>query len=241
MNYTLRLLPCSKYENEVMESWLEDLALQGLVLENIVCGVAIFKKQEPQKLRYRLSVIPAEKWDVFEEVSGEDELIEICEASGWKYICKRGLFGIFMTADEKAEELHTEPELQYLDFKDYLDWRALLWPVVWFFIILDNFRYVIILQDISNPLGTEELLLIVALLLLTIATLFLAGRDIISPRMLYRKIKVNGIQHNRVTWKRQAMCYRLFFILLVIIFASGFGYAFYYSSQMFSEWFQMTK
>ncbi len=234
MTYTLRLLPCSKYDNEVMESWLEDLALQGLVLKNIVCGIAIFQKQEPQKLRYRLSIIPAEKWDVYEDVSGEDELIAICEASGWKYICKRGLFGIFMTADETLEELHTEPELQYLDFKDYLDWRALLWPVIWFFIILVNFRDIMILWDISNPLETEELLLIVALLWITIATLFLAGRQLFCPLMLYRKFKNEGIQHNHISWKRNAMRYRFAFILLVMIFAGGFGYAFYYLSQIFS-------
>ena len=31
MSYTLRLLLCSKYDNEVMESWLEDMGREGLV------------------------------------------------------------------------------------------------------------------------------------------------------------------------------------------------------------------
>ena len=130
MSYTFRLVPCSIYENEIMETWLEELALQGLVLENISCGIAKFRKQEPQEIRYRLSVIPAEKWDVYENVSGKEQLIDICEASGWKFICQRRHFGIFMTVDETVEELHTEPELQYLDFKDYVDWRAVIGRVM---------------------------------------------------------------------------------------------------------------
>ena len=47
MNYAFRLVPCSIYENEIMETWLEELALQGLVLENISCGIAKFRKGIP--------------------------------------------------------------------------------------------------------------------------------------------------------------------------------------------------
>ena len=48
MKYTFRLVPCSIYENEIMESWLEELALQGLVLEDISFGIAMFRKEAPQ-------------------------------------------------------------------------------------------------------------------------------------------------------------------------------------------------
>ena len=41
MKYTFRLVPCSIYQNEIMESWLEELALQGLVLVNISLGVIL--------------------------------------------------------------------------------------------------------------------------------------------------------------------------------------------------------
>ena len=127
MKYTFRLVPCSIYQNEIMESWLEELALQGLILENISHGIAKFRKEEPQKIRYRLTVIPAERMDVYEWIPGKSELINLCEAAGWKYICQRGHFGIFMTADETVEELHTEPELQHMDFKGYVKWSDFFW------------------------------------------------------------------------------------------------------------------
>ena len=126
MKYTFRLVPCSIYENEIMESWLEELALQGLVLENISFGIAKFRKEAPQRIRYCMSIIPAERWDVYEWIPGRSSFIDLCKTSGWNYICQRGQFGIFMTTDESVVEMHTEPELQYLDYKNYVDWRALI-------------------------------------------------------------------------------------------------------------------
>ena len=228
MNYTLRLLPCSKYENEVMESWLEDLALQGLILKNIVCGIAIFQKQEPQKLRYRLSIIPAEKWDVYEDVSGEEELIAICEASGWKFICKRGLFGIFMTADETLEELHTEPELQYLDYKNYVDWRAVIGRVMILMMALYVFWSSFIRYGMNIVWAQEDHVLVVTILMVLLTTIIIDVRQLICPILLYRKLKQNGINHERKDWRGHAFCYRLLFISAVVIFIFGFSYMFYF-------------
>ena len=44
-----RLPPCPPYDVEATESWLEDMAAQGWMLEknNIFLGVAAFEKAEP--------------------------------------------------------------------------------------------------------------------------------------------------------------------------------------------------
>ncbi len=230
MNYTLRLLPCSKYENEIMESWLEDLALQGLVLENIVCGIAIFKKQEPQKLRYRLSIIPAEKWDVYEDVSGEDELIAICEASGWKFICKRGLFGIFVTADETLEELHTEPELQYLDMHGYMDWRSIMEGSIpfWTSCIMFSSWYS---NGVFSDFGITFAITMAAIMIVCIVDEVYEG---IGMMALYRKLKANGISHEKKEWRGSAVRHRALVIVVFLVYTIGLGYGIGLAGEMFA-------
>lgn len=67
--------------------------------------------------------------------SDGEELIAICQAGGWQYLCKRGMFGIFVAADETVPELETERRplykrniifLLYILLASVLLW---LWPV----------------------------------------------------------------------------------------------------------------
>ena len=55
-----RLPPCPPYDVEATESWLEDMAAQGWMLEkdSIFLGVAAFDKAEPASVRYRLGAPP---------------------------------------------------------------------------------------------------------------------------------------------------------------------------------------
>ena len=230
MNVTLRLLPCSQYENEVMESWLEDLALQGLVLENIVCGVAILKKQQPQKLRYRLSIIPAEKWDVYEDVSGEEKLVEICEAAGWKFICKRGLFGIFATADETVEELHTEPGLQYLDMHGYMDWRSIMEKSIPFWtscLMLRNWYS----WGVFSNFGITFAITMAAIMIVCVVD---EVYEVAGMMALYRKLQTNGISHEKKEWHDSAVRHRALVIIAVLVYTIGLGYGISLAGEIFA-------
>lgn len=227
MNDAFRLVPCSIYDYEIMETWLEELALQGLVLENISCGIAKFRKQEPQEIRYRLTVIPVERMDVYEWIPGKSELINLCEAAGWKYICQRGHFGIFMTADETVEELHTEPELQHMDFKGYVKWSDLFWRgllvlsfcfLMWKSFFKDGFL---------SMWAQAGSVLFFSLLGIMAANLYLVMRQWICPLILYRKLKQEGITHERKPWRGHAAGYRFVMVGLILLYTIGFGNAFY--------------
>ena len=111
--YAIRLTPCSVYENGRMVAWLEDMAQKGYVLSKMIGGIAVFECGEPRKLRYRLTDLPSESLYDDKAPSSEDELIAICEASGWKFIAQRSFFGIFATEDEQAPELDTDWQIDY--------------------------------------------------------------------------------------------------------------------------------
>ena len=48
------LPPCPNYDVEALESWLTELASEGLFLRDIKVGFFVFEKTAPQAVRYRL-------------------------------------------------------------------------------------------------------------------------------------------------------------------------------------------
>ena len=63
-----RLSPCPFYDVERTESWLQDMAQNGLFLEKdgIGCGLACFQRGEPKEVHYRLvsRVKPRRLWNL---------------------------------------------------------------------------------------------------------------------------------------------------------------------------------
>lgn len=111
--YAVRLAPCSVYENGRMVAWLEDMAQRGYLLSKMIGGFAVFECGEPRNVRYRLTDLPSESLYDDKAPSSEDELIALCEASGWRFIAQRSFFGIFATEDENAPELDTDWHIDY--------------------------------------------------------------------------------------------------------------------------------
>lgn len=89
--YAWRFPPCPGYDVEATESWLQEMAAQGLVLstEGFFAGFACFEKSEPRRLRYRLEAAPKKFLD--EDGPNEEER-SLSEAYGWQYIARRGDF-----------------------------------------------------------------------------------------------------------------------------------------------------
>ena len=109
-----RLAPCSEYDVAEMESWLEYMAQQGYLLQSFALNLAaVVVKVQPQSLRNRLTVMPENSVDE----PKKEAFIALHEEFGWQYGGQRGYFGIFYTADEKAVEPNTDPQLYAMALK----------------------------------------------------------------------------------------------------------------------------
>ncbi len=134
-SYTIRMSPCSVYDVIGMERWLEEMAQQGLMLENYIMGFAVFKKQQPKTVRYQLALLPYEPL-MEQNPTAQAEMIAICEAYGWHYVTKRDRFGIFVTEDEAAQPLYSDPQLEADEYKELQRYERsafrsnLLWLIV---------------------------------------------------------------------------------------------------------------
>lgn len=98
----VKLIPIKEHECKALEEYLEEKALEGWMLEDIICGFLIFKKNKPQKCKFAV--------DIFTD-NNKDEYIEYCEAGGWKYLFQHDKFLIFYTEDKIITPIQTDEEI----------------------------------------------------------------------------------------------------------------------------------
>ncbi len=112
-----RLTPCPDWDVEGVESWLTDLADEGLLLaEDGIWGrTAAFTRGEPRRMKYRLEAAPKTP-SLWDENGGnpDPEAVELGERYGWRYVARYGEFYIYRSADPSARELNTDPAVQAL-------------------------------------------------------------------------------------------------------------------------------
>lgn len=112
--------PCPAYDVEAVESWLGDLAREGLVLskDGFFCGFGFFDRTSPQMLRYRLEAAPKAHGLLSDGDGAPDaQQMELAGDFGWEYVARFGDFYIYRTSDPDAPELHSDPRVQAISIK----------------------------------------------------------------------------------------------------------------------------
>lgn len=115
VKYAYRLPPCPDYDIACVESWLEDLAKEGLLLvkDTPFFGFYSFIRTAPQTVKFRLE--PAVKaqgfWDG-DPGTPKEEAQDLYAELGWEYVTRYGEFFIYRSSNPHARELHTDPEIQ---------------------------------------------------------------------------------------------------------------------------------
>ena len=113
MKYVRKITPVSSADGEGLESWLEDMALQGLYLKKFRPLFCTFTPGPAKKTRYRL-----EPYRLRLDDDLPRSMLELYQDFGWDYIdTVDNSMLIFSTQDLDAPELHTDPELQSQQWK----------------------------------------------------------------------------------------------------------------------------
>ena len=122
--------PCPVLDIEAMQTWLEDMAMDGYLLKD--CSKARHKfhfyKIEPLRTRYRLTPVSdkIEEWNL----RPNEEFASITDAFGWEHVCSNIRFHIFRAYDEEAREIHTDPAVQTQAIRQ-LGLRIIKTALVW--------------------------------------------------------------------------------------------------------------
>ena len=111
-----RICPCNAYDIEGIQSWLEDMAMEGLHLEKdgYFAGFFTFIRTEPKKITYRLVPVKKEKAALFDENDPESDEVDVSASMGWTYLVRYGMFHIYCSDSPAPRELHTDPAVQSL-------------------------------------------------------------------------------------------------------------------------------
>lgn len=113
-----RLVPCPPYDVEACESWLGDMAEQGLMLERWGGFEARFRRETPRPVRYRLTAARLKGNVLFSPPGTPDAGEEaLYEEAGWHFVCRQNEFYIYACDDPAAPEPHTDPAVQALSLK----------------------------------------------------------------------------------------------------------------------------
>ena len=165
--YVYRIPPCSKYDIAGMESWLEDLAAQGLFLDRdgLFWGVGTFVQKEPAKLRFRLEAT-ATQGGLFSSTHDPDqETIEFHQDMGWEYRGRWGQFHIYVTDDPRAPELHTDPRVQAMTIQSLNKFQRIELAGIFWYTLMIWFLHGSILLTLAVAWDIWNTILFVGLLL----------------------------------------------------------------------------
>lgn len=104
-----KFTPVSPYDIQGLESWLQDLALQGLYLAWFRPLFSTFVQNTPRQVRYRVEFCKEADRD-----GPPQDLKDLYRDFSWDYVGRAwdSTLLIFRTRDSRAEELHTDPPLQ---------------------------------------------------------------------------------------------------------------------------------
>ena len=216
-----KIPPCPVYDVEGMESWLSDMARQGLLLckDGFFAGFATFERKEPCEMRYRLE--PAQRRLNFwsdKGVEPDEEAEELNASYGWEYIASRGQFYIYQTREPGTRELNTDPAVLALaldsvrkrergSFFSLLFW-LIVYPLIFF--------YGGVVQ-LMLALGTWRFAWGAVI---AIWALWSSAAALASMRRLRKKLAAGQQPDHRKNWKRRAVWYKAeMFSFLVVLMA----------------------
>lgn len=206
--YAHRLPPCPAYDVEGMESWLGELAGEGLLLapDGFFAGVGTFERTEPRTVRYRLEA--AQKSTSMWADDGGDpdpEQVALGRAYTWDYVAKRGDFYIYRTFDPQARELNTDPQVQALALEAVKKrrWGAvssvLFWAVLYPLAML---RGGVLLTVID--MGTWLFLLTAGFVLWMLAD---AVHELVWLGRLQKRLRAGDVLTRRKDWRKRSALY----------------------------------
>jgi len=214
-----RLAPCPSYDVEGMESWLEDLAEEGLFLtsDGFFCGFGFFHKEEPKKVKYRLQAGETPENILSDGDCPEKEQQEISEALGWKFVVRRGEFYIYRSMREDVRELNTDPEVQAITMKmvEKRQFSSIMSCLIWFVLyplVKKNGAFLVPMLYMKTWFYFFSIALALYLILGPV-------RKFVYYTKLRRKLK-RGEQLNREKdWKKKAWLQPVKIILVIVLFS----------------------
>ncbi|MGI6212831.1 MAG: DUF2812 domain-containing protein [Anaerovoracaceae bacterium] len=100
------------YDRKGISSWLKDQAKCGWIPESIRDMTIVFRKAEPQAIRFTLTYFPKDTLFSPEPTEEMARFTELCRHAGWTYLMENRQFQIFSNTDPDAVPVYTDAEME---------------------------------------------------------------------------------------------------------------------------------
>lgn len=213
----VKLISIKEHECKALEEYLEEKALEGWMLEDIICGFLIFKKNKPQKCKFAV--------DIFTD-NNKDEYIEYCEAGGWKYLFQHDKFLIFYTEDKIITPIQTDEEIVLKKVRKSI-LRSLLYNIFLIGLMISN-----LFTGEKNGYGffseisdNEALLVMASLIIIIIGAVIDTVKDGLWYFKSNRAFKINeNINYPSLkSLKVKNVCFSMYMCILGLMIINLFG------------------
>lgn len=214
----VKLISIKEHECKALEEYLEEKALEGWMLEDIICGFLIFKKNKPQKCKFAV--------DIFTD-NNKDEYIEYCEAGGWKYLFQHDKFLIFYTEDKIITPIQTDEEIVLKKVRKSI-LRSLLYNIFLIGLMISN-----LFTGEKNGYGffseisdNGALLVMASLIIIIIGAVIDTVKDGLWYFKSNRAFKINeNINYPSLkSLKVKNVCFSMYMCILGLMIINLFGY-----------------
>lgn len=211
-----KLLPCPSYDIERMESWLEDMGKEGLLLEkksflgnHFLCFVPC----RPQTIRYRLEPRTKGMDYAFEP---PEEARSLAAEYGWEFVCTFEMLYIYRTVRPDAPEMNTDNLLQAVSLKRLK--KDLATSLFWHFILVTHMLFGFNREPFRFMVTFGSIYAVLFLLYFTGVLLVDAGR-LRNILRLQKQLKQNIPMDHRKDWKSGKRFHRVMRLVALFTFA----------------------
>lgn len=216
-NTFIKLITIREHECNALEKYLEEKALEGWMIQDIICGFLIFKKKEPQKCKFAV--------DIFTE-NEKDEYIEYCEAAGWKHLFRHNKYFIFYTKDQGITPIQTDEEIVLKKVR-----KSILRNLIYNIFLIGSIIFNLSISEkngygfVSDISDNSALLLMASLIVIITSVLIMIIRDTLWYFKSNRAFKLNeSINYPTLkSFKVKNVFLQLYMCILALMFISFIG------------------
>lgn len=209
LNYKWVVFNFLPFEGEVLERYLEEMALKGWKLKSIWGRLFIFIKIDRRKIKYTVDINKETEIKDGEPSERTLEYRDMCKNVGWDFICQYERMQVFSTEEEGATPIHTDKsEKKEIIVKSSLK-----------YIFIDTLLMITMFINIYNIIGHDtearflannSILVIVGILIFYVGMI---GVNIARALVWRKNEKLIRISYKRVKIRN----YIMNFMILIII------------------------
>lgn len=134
------------FDRTGIQKFLEKQARKGWMLKSVKGSTWHFERIDPQNIHFSVAYFPQAEDQNQESANKKKYFVELCEYSGWKYLCRKGTMLIFCNESYDPLPIETDAavELETIHKAAKKEFLAGRWPNViigFLFLALDAFKF----------------------------------------------------------------------------------------------------